>query len=158
MGEGVKNPPPLACQHSLWISPRAPCLDQLSNTYSNLVTIRAFKEQRRVFNQFCDSVNANTTGQWFFRPKIANRFLEIHMFLIWIFSAKKICLMDSHVFAFKIVIPLQDGAKPFGHILCLFSCPESRNPVSNYVIWGFFGCENLSNSDICLSLILMQND
>ena len=49
--------------HRIESSSRAPCLDQLSNTYSNLVTIRAFKEQRRVFNQFCDSVNANTTGQ-----------------------------------------------------------------------------------------------
>ena len=49
--------------HRIESSTRSPCLDQLSNTYSNLITIRAFKEQRRVFNQFCDSVNANTTAE-----------------------------------------------------------------------------------------------
>ena len=47
--------------HRIESSTRAPCLDQLSNTYSNLITVRAFKEQTRVFNQFCDAVNANTT-------------------------------------------------------------------------------------------------
>ena len=43
-------------------STRSPYLSHLSNTLCSLVTLRAFKEQSRLTNQFCDHLDANTTA------------------------------------------------------------------------------------------------
>ena len=41
---------------------RSPYLSHLSNTLCSLVTLRAFNEETRLTNQFCDHLDANTTA------------------------------------------------------------------------------------------------
>ncbi len=41
---------------------RSPYLSHLSDTLSSLVTLRAFREERRFVNQFCNLLEANTTA------------------------------------------------------------------------------------------------
>ena len=43
-------------------STRSPYLSHVNNTLCSLVTLRAFREQQRCTNQFCDHLDANTTA------------------------------------------------------------------------------------------------